>query len=84
MKYVRQTGQSLCFEEHYRDFKYNNNKSKFAMHLLENHHSIRHTDDIMEILYITNKGCLMNNTEKYYIYKETKNGNQINGKNTIK
>jgi len=36
----------------------------------------------MEILYITNKGRLMDTIEKYYIYKETKNGNQINDKNT--
>jgi len=26
----------------------------------------------------------MDTIEKYYIYKETKNGNQINDKNTIK
>ena len=37
MKYVGQTGRSfhIQFQEHYRDFKYNNNKSKFVMHLLE-------------------------------------------------
>jgi len=86
MKYVGQTGRSFRIrrQEHCRDFKYNNNKSKFAMHLLENHHSIGHMDDIMEILYITNKGRLMDTIEKYYIYKETKNGNQINDKNRVK
>ena len=26
----------------------------------------------------------MDTIEKYYIYKETKNGNQINDKNTVK
>jgi len=37
MKYVGQTGRSFCirFQEHYRDFKYNNNKSKFGMHLIK-------------------------------------------------
>ena len=54
------------------------------MHLLENHHSIGHIDNIMEILYITKKGRTMDTIEKYYIYKETKNENQINDKNTIK
>jgi len=54
------------------------------MHLLQNHHFIGHIDDIMEILYITNKGRLMDPIEKYFIYKETKNGNQINDKNTVK
>jgi len=54
------------------------------MHLLENHHSIGHIDNIMEVLYITKKGCTMDTIEKYYIYKEAKNGNQISDKNTIK
>ena len=54
------------------------------MHLLENHHPIGHIDNIMEILHITKKGRTMDTIEKYYIYKETKNGNQINDKNTVK
>jgi len=86
MKYVGQTGQSfqIWFQEHYCDFKYNNNKPKFAAHLLEEHHSIGHINSIMEVLYVTKKGCTMDTIEKFYIYKETKNGNQINDKNTIK
>jgi len=85
MKYVGQTGQSfrIRFQEHYHDFKFNNNKSKFAMHLLENHHSIGNIDDIMEVLYKTKKGRTMDTIEKNYIHKETKNGNQINDKNTL-
>jgi len=51
------------------------------MHLLENHHSIGHIDNIMEVLYITKKGRTMDTIEKYYIYKENENGNQINDKN---
>jgi len=84
-KYVGQTGRSfpIRFQEHYRDFKYNNNKSKFATHLIENHHSIRHIDDIMENLHITYEGRSMDTIDKCYIYKETKNSNQINDKNTI-
>jgi len=54
------------------------------MHLLDNNHSIGSIDDIMEILYITNNSRLMDTIEKYYIYKETNNGNQINDKNTVK
>jgi len=38
----------------------------------------------MEVLYITKKGNTMDTIEKFYIYKETKNGNHINDKNTIK
>ena len=85
MKYVRQIGRSfpIRFQEHYQDFKYNNNKSKFTMHLIDNHHSTGHIDDIMEILHITYKGRSMDTIDKYYIYKETKNCNQINDKNTV-
>ena len=86
MKYVGQTGRSyrVRFQEHHRDFRYNNSKSKFAVHLIENEHSMGHIDNLMEILYINRKGRIMDTTEKYYTYKETKEGNQINDKNTVK
>jgi hypothetical protein len=85
MKYIGQTGRPfhVHFQEHFRDFKHNNNKSKFATHLLENKHSIGHINDIMEILFTTTKGKLMDTIEKFYIYKETRKNNQINDKNTI-
>ena len=54
------------------------------MHLIENHHAIGHIDDIMELLHITNKVRSMDTIEKFYIYKETKNCNHINDKNTVK
>jgi hypothetical protein len=86
MKYIGQTGRSfhMRFQEHFRDFKYNNYKSKFAIHLLENQHSIGHINDIMEVLYTTNKGRLMGTIEKFYIHKETHKNNQINDKNRVK
>jgi transposase-like protein len=73
MKYVGQTGRPfhVRFQEHFRDFKYNNSKSKFATHLLENNHSIGPINDIMEILYTTTKGRLMDTIEKFHIYDET-------------
>ena len=38
MRYIGQTGRPFRtrYQEHLRDFKYNNYKSKFAQHLLEN------------------------------------------------
>jgi hypothetical protein len=86
MKYVGQTGRSfkIRFAEHFRDYKYNTNKSKFAQHLLDNKHSIGPIEDIVEVLYRTNKGKLMDTMEKYHIYKETQLNNQINDKNTAK
>ena len=86
MKYVGQTSRSLRirFQEHYRDFRHNNAKSKFATHVLENQHLIGKINDIMEILHITKEARAMDTTERYHIYKETKNRNQINDKNTVK
>jgi hypothetical protein len=72
------------FSEHFRDYKHNNNKSKFAQHLLDNRHSIGPIEDIVQVLYKMNKGKLMNTVERYYIYKETCMNNQIDDKNTAK
>jgi len=57
MEYIGQTGQSFrtSFQEHYREFKHNNAKSKFTTHLLENQHSIEKINDIVEILHITKR-----------------------------
>jgi len=69
MKYVGQTGRSFRprFQEYYRDFRHNNAKSKFAIHLLENQQLIGKINDIMEILHITKKGRAMDTTERYHI-----------------
>jgi hypothetical protein len=86
MKYVRQTGRSfrIRFFEHFRDFQYANNKSKFAQHLLENNHSIGPIESSMRVLYSTKKGKLMDAMERFYIFKKTRDNNQINDKNTAK
>ena len=74
MRYIGQTGRHfrVSFQEHFRNFKYGNNKSTFAMHLLENKHSIGHIENIFKVLFITNKGHLMDTIEKFYIYKKLK------------
>jgi hypothetical protein len=86
MKYIGQTGRSFRtrFSEHFRDYKHNIHKSKFAQHLLNSGHSIGPIDDIMGIIYTTNKGRLMDTIERFYIHKETHMYNQINDKNTVK
>jgi len=86
MKYVGQTGKSfpVRFSEHFRDYKYNNNKSKFTEHLLDNKHSIGPIEDIMKVLCKTNKRKLMDTMERYKIYKETYMNNQINDTNIAK
>jgi hypothetical protein len=68
----------------FHDFKYNIRKSSFATHLLDNNHSIGPIYDVMDVLYTTGKGRFMNTVERFYIYRETRDNNQINDKNTVK
>jgi hypothetical protein len=86
MKDIGQTGRSLQkrLQEYFHGFKYNKYKSKFAAYLPENQHSTGPINEIMEILYTTSKGQLMDTIEKSYIYKETRKTNQINDTNTVK
>jgi hypothetical protein len=39
--------------------------------------------EIMEAVHIAKKGRMLYTLEKFYMYKETKHGNQINDKLTI-
>jgi ferritin-like metal-binding protein YciE len=66
MKYTGQTGRPFNprFKKHIRDFKYNNQKSKFAQHLLDSHHSIDNMENIMDIVHITDKGKIMDTIAK--------------------
>jgi hypothetical protein len=70
------------YKEHLRDFKYNYNKSKFAFHVLNKGHSFGTIEDIMEPVYITGKGNMLDTMERFFIYQETYHGNQINDKLT--
>lgn len=85
-KYIGQTGRPFKtrFQEHFRDFKYKNNKSSFAQHLLENNHSIGPMETIMDTIHVTNKGRMMDTLEKFYIFRETRHDNQINDRLTVK
>jgi hypothetical protein len=82
----RQTGRFFRarFQEHLRDFRYGNGKSTFALHLLENGHDVWPIQDIMNTIYITDKGRLMDTLEKFYIFRETKLYKQINDKLAVK
>jgi hypothetical protein len=84
MNYIGQTGPPFAtrFREHYRDYIHGRTQSKFAEHLLQNHHSIGPMNEIMKPLHFITKSQLMNTIEKYHIYKETKQNNQINDRHT--
>jgi len=85
MKYTRQTSGPFKtrFQEHLQDFEYGSNKPKFGQHLLDNSHAIGPMNSIMDTVYITNKGKMMDTIERY-IFRETKNNNLINDKLTVK
>ena len=86
MKYTGQTGRpfKVRFQDHLRDLKYNNNRSKFAQHLIDNKHAIEKMEDIMEVVHVTKKGKMMDTLKDFHIYKETKAGNQINDRLTVR
>jgi len=86
MKYTGQTGRSFRarFQEHLRDFRYGNEKSNFAQHLLENGHNIGTIEHIMSTINVTNKGRLMDTLQKFYTFRETKLDNQINDKLAVR
>jgi hypothetical protein len=81
-KYIGQTRQLFTtrFREHYNDFKYGNNKSKFAQHITEEGHNFGPMNEIMKVVHIKKKGKMLDTLEKFYICKEIKLGNQINDK----
>jgi hypothetical protein len=41
-------------------------------------------EDIMEVVHVTKKGKMMDTLEGFHIYKETKAGNQINDRLTVR
>jgi hypothetical protein len=83
-KYVGPTGRfDVRFLEHYRDYKYTNNKSKFAQHVTEKGRAFGSIDDIMDVIHIANKGRMLDTLERFYICRETQRGTQINGKLTV-
>jgi hypothetical protein len=40
-------------------------------------------ENSIEMLHTTSKGRMLNNIEKLYMYKETKNSSQINDRHTV-
>jgi len=71
------------YREHYNDFKYSNNRSTVAQHVINEGHSFGPKDEIMNIIHYERRGKMLDTLEKFYIYRETKNGNQINDRPTV-
>ena len=53
------------------------------MHLIDNGHAFGPINETIEILHTIRKGNVMNTLENFHIYREAKNGTQINDRNTV-
>jgi len=76
-------GRMAQIRNRYNDYKYANNRSKFTQHAKDEGHAFGTLNDVMDTIQILNKGRILGTLEKFYIYKETQSGNQINDKFTV-
>ena len=68
------------FKEHLQSFLYNDFKTKFAHHLLENGLPMGTSHYIMYILHVTTNFPHLENLKELYVYKKTTNSKQMNNK----
>jgi hypothetical protein len=61
-------------------YKQQDYNSKYAQHLLKNHHSMAPVNETVEVVQVVKKGHYMNALEIFYIYKQTHRKNQLNEK----
>ena len=85
MAYVGQSGSSFRtrFNEHRNAFRFNHHTPNFATHLIEESYSFGPIHNTTQILKCHSKGTHLNTIERFYIYAEYVNNNQLNDKHTI-
>jgi hypothetical protein len=60
----------MRFREHYNDYKYANNRSKFAQHVIDEGHTFGPMNDITKIVHVAGKGRMFDTLERFYIYRD--------------
>jgi len=55
----------------------------FAQHIINEGHTFGPMNDTTNIIHFARKGKMLDTLEKFYIYRETKNGNQIKDRLTV-
>jgi hypothetical protein len=82
--YVGQTYRDFRtrFNEHRRNFLYNNQSYKFAQHLLQHEHSFGHLQNIMQVPQFQEKSSHRNTLERFHICKEAASDNHLNDDHT--
>jgi len=65
-----QTGHPfrIRFREHYNDYKYAKNRSKFVQHIIEEGHAFGPMTDVMKVVHVANKCRTLDTLERLYIY----------------
>jgi hypothetical protein len=83
--YTGQTGRrfKIRYRQHPLSCRIGDNKSTSAQHVIKNDHNMGKTEDIMKVVYKKTKSRHLDKMGKYYKYKETKKGTQINDKNMV-
>jgi hypothetical protein len=55
----------------------------FKGNVLDHQHTLRPMEHCMSVVHTVTKGPMMNAMEKFYIYKDTMNKNQLNDRDTV-
>jgi hypothetical protein len=81
--YIGQTGRTFNtrYKEHICNTKCNNSNTGCSKHILDTGHSYDTIENTMDIIRIGQNGKYLNTLEKYYIYKISKIGLQMNDTN---
>jgi Zn-dependent metalloprotease len=68
LKYIDQTGFTFRtrYKEHIREIKTNEQKSKYAQHILDTTHEYVKIEQTMKILHLEKKGRMLNALESYH------------------
>jgi hypothetical protein len=66
---VGQSGRNFKtrYEEHTNDIRLNKDKSKYAVHILQENHEHGPIDKTIEILIVANKGKYLDILERFYL-----------------
>jgi hypothetical protein len=62
----------MKYEEHINDIRSNKDKSRYALHILQQNHEYGPIDQTTKVLKIVNESKYLNVMEKLYIYTTTK------------
>jgi hypothetical protein len=83
LKYIGQTERTFKtrYKEHIYNRKCNNSNTGYSKHMLDTGHSYDTIENTMDVIRIGQKCKYLSTLEKYYIYKVSRIGLQMNDTN---